>query len=731
MRRAITISLLFLMAIFSGGHTAAQGTRPKIAILLFLPQNMEAISLMDAIPTLLTNSVAKTDYFEILERKKIEKAIELEGYKLNTIKMNELINIGNKLGLDFVITGDVQKERGTITAQIKVLYIRGQRSAVKTITTTEAGIHTKINEATAIIVNEVKEHISADAAESIKKDSITSPFDLKAIGKAKKITIKWRHNEPQNTRGFKVYRAKDEEGPFTLIGTVPDTTFEDENPSLTEPVFYRVNAVHKNGLESKPSDILKAQTVVGPPPPIILDIQSDIKSVHLTWRPYPGSPAANFKIYRKETGGKDFAYITSVPGANTTHTDKGLKDNITYYYALTTVDPKGVESDLSKILEVKTHNLLPRIRPEGGKIRRIPLRWDVHPSKVVEGYRIYRAVDKMGDYALLAVIKERMTNTYLDKKGLADLGTYWYRISALNKDGLETDLSEAVSVTTRGIPPGPQEFTAKNLEQRKVTLKWKPLKSPEDEIKGYYIFRAMEVNGEYKKIAEISNPDADLFIDKDKPLQDNTTYYYKIASYNSAAVSSNLSEPVSSTTKAPPAQPKGVRANSGEIKQVTLSWQPNPEKDIKEYIIFRSGTDKGSEKNMTARGKTVYIDTGLQDGAQYTYTLKAIDEGGLSSEPSPPVSAATKPLPAKPSGLTISDKDGGKILQWPPNPEKDVKQYIVYKKGFLGLAKKIATVQTNFWVVQEGKGKSEFFVTAVDESGLESEGSELIIIEIK
>ncbi|MEW6674993.1 MAG: hypothetical protein AB1348_03085 [Nitrospirota bacterium] len=715
---------------------AGADIKPRIAFLMFVPKNIEATALMDTIPTLLTMAVGRTGHFEILERKKIEKGIELEGFKISSIKMEDLFNVGSKLGLDFCVFGDVQKEGSTITANIKVLDIRVQKVCSEhALTTTEGGLHDKVKEVSPIIAGRICECFSAVFTKVAKKDErhIEPPYSLRATGGTKRIRIKWSHSNLQNIIGFKVYRARDKGGPYVLLGTVSDMTFVDENPALNEPLFYKVRAVNKNGIESEFSDAIEARTVAGPLPPIFLNIESDIKSAHLRWMARPGSEVSGFKVYRKEITEKEFKEITSVPGDITVYTDRGLKDDTTYHYVLTAIDSKGTESEISSILEAKTLKPPDGLKAEGGKIRKILLNWNVHSSSVVDGYRIYRAVDKMADYKPIAKIKDRITNNCLDTEGLNDSATYWYRISAYNKDGIETDMSDAVSATTRGIPPVPQGLTAKDREPRRASLKWDVIKSPDDEIKGYLIFRSTEEKGEYKKIAEITNHEENLFIDKYPSLRDDTTYYYKIASYNSAGVSSDLSSPISSTTKALPHVPRGLLANSREVKQVTLMWEPNLEKDIKLYNLYRAVSgDKDFEKIASVKSKTVYVDTGLKDGTEYSYTIEAVDEDGLISELSPPVTAVTKPLPMKPTGLRVSDKDGKKMVQWDPSPEKDVKQYNVYKKGFLGISQKIATVQSNSWVIDEvKKGKLEVFVTALDETGLESEGSELIVIEGK
>jgi fibronectin type 3 domain-containing protein/TolB-like protein len=735
MRKAIAFCLLVLLACTTAGPfplvADAAVVKPKIALFMLVPKNIEAIPLIDSIPSLLTMGLSKFDYFEIIERKKIEKEIELGGYKLGSIKTQDLFILGEKLGFDFCVVGDVLKQRGTLEVNIKVVDIRAQKvSSERTFTTTEGRLNLELNSVVAMIMERTRELSPAAVAPTKEEVVAKPPQDLKVKSGTKTIRISWNHTEPQQVSGFKVYRAKNEEGPYVPIGTVDQMFFVDEDPVLREPAFYRVAAVNVKGAEGDFSNPIKAWMVEGPPPPIFVNLEADIKVAYLKWMVRPGYEAARVKLYRREESEKDFKEITSLSGKDITITDRGLKDDTTYYYALTVMDAKGNESDLSKILETKTLKSPDGLKAEGGKIRRINLGWNIHPSDIIEGYVVYRAADKTKEYGPIAKIKDRKTNTYIDKEGLGDATTYWFRVSAINKNGQETDPSEAVSAATRGVPPTPQGFAGKDREARRISLRWEPVRSPEDEIRGYYIFRGTEEKGEYKNITRIKSPDTTSFVDNDPPLKDNTAYYYRISSYNSVEVAGELSAPIGATTKSLPAMPGGVEAKSGEVKQVTLSWQPNPEKDIKEYLIFRSGSgDKELSKIASVKGATSYVDKGLKDGTKYAYSLKAVDEDNLMSEPSPSITVDTKPLPQKPSGLMITEKEDRKLLQWDANPEKDVKQYAVYRKGFLGMSQKIAVVQENSWMIpSDMKGKNELFVKALDETGLESEGSDPMVL---
>lgn len=736
MQKRVILSLLIggLLLAATPTQRASSDIKPRIAFLPFVPESIEATSLMDTIPTLLTMAVSKTGYFEIVEKKKVERGLELEGYRVSSVKMDELFKVCSKLGFDFSVIGSVQKQGGVITAIIKVVDIRAQKICLEdTIVTPEGGLNDRINNLSTIISQRARECFSTGVGkiETVER-TIEPPPDLRVAGGGRKIKITWSYRDPQNIIGFKVFRAKNEDGAYMVIGTVSGTTFTDETPPLNEPLFYRVKTISKNGIESAFSKTVEASAVAGPPAPIFLNIELDIKTAYLKWRAHPGSRAASFRVYRKDISEKEFKEITSLPSESTAYTDKGLKDDATYQYALTSIESRENESDYSRILEAKTPKAPEGLKAESGKIRRVPLSWNRHPSNSVEGYRIYRAVEKNADYKPIGRTKERTVTNYTDPEGLLDLAIYWYKVAAYNKEGLETDLSEGVSATTRGKPPVPRGLTAKDRELRKVSLRWEPVKSEADEIRGYYIFRSLEEKGSYGNIGKTTGADKGSFTDNDPPLNDHTTYYYKIASYNSVGVNSDLSEHVSSTTKKPPEIPKGLKATSREVKQVTLIWEANLEKDIKHYTIFRADSDSKDYKETTSvKGKISYINTGLKDGMKYAYTIQAVDEDGLASAKSGPVTASTKPLPTKPTGLRASEKDGQTVSQWNVNPERDIKQYIVYKKGFLGISQKMATVQNNSWTITERKEKLELFVTAVDESELESEASDIILIEKK
>lgn len=719
-----------MTALFYIVQADASDTKPRVAVLLFVPQNMEATSLMETIPTVLTSAFNRTNYFKIVERRIVDKEILLKGYQISSLKNEELSKIGGALGLDFIIYGDVKKGAGIVTVTINVLDIKVQTPCYQnTLAVSEGVLNDKLIEICNVITTRTIECFNHIASVKKEKEYVEVPYDLKVSQEDKKISLAWKYNSIQHISGFKIYRATGKHETYMMIGAVPGLSFVDSNPPVTESVYYKITAVYINGMEGRPSDIVDVRLAGEQMPPIFLNIIPDIKSAHLKWRAYPKSSGSGFKIYRK-TAEEEFREIASVSDDNSKYTDKGLNDDTLYNYALSSVDSKGITGGLSAILKTTTIKAPDGVTAEGGKIRQILISWNALSSDDVKGYHIYRSADKTSGYKQIADINDRKSNNYFDKKDLGDLAEYWYRITGYNSEDMDTDMSNAVSAVTRGKPPVPQGPAAKDREPRKASIRWEIVNSPDDEIMGYAVFRSTEENGKYEKIAGIHKPEEGSFIDMEPPLKDNTLYYYRISSYNSAGVYSNMSIPVSSTTKALPGIPTGLSAKSGEVKQITLAWNPNSEEDITGYNVYRGKSeDNFFEKLAFVKGRTDYIDAGLKDGDSYFYSIDAVDKDNLKSGLSSPVTAVSKLLPVKPSGLRISNKDGRKILLWDANPEKDIKEYNIYKKGFLGISLKVAAVQGNSWIIEGIRGGAEIFLRALDETGLESNVSDLFFIE--
>ncbi|UCD70786.1 MAG: fibronectin type III domain-containing protein [Syntrophobacterales bacterium] len=245
----------------------------------------------------------------------------------------------------------------------------------------------------------------------------------------------------------------------------------------------------------------------------------------------------------------------------------------------------------------------------------------------------------------------------------------------------------------------------------------------ETEIKEYIVSRATSESGPYKKIKRLSMKRRASLSFKDRNVQADGTYFYRYLVRTKNGFKSPLSETVCAQKKKVPQIPSVLRALGEQARRIPLSWNPNPEKDIKHYIIYRSDDAGKKYKKIAAEpgDKTDFIDTKLTDGTTYYYKIKAVDGDGLESEFSETVSAITKAVPSSPKGLKAERGRGKVIISWEANPEADITRYHIYKKRAHGFKKSGSTQELSYSDENLRDGKTYIYkVTAVDKDGLES-----------
>ncbi|HIJ96214.1 MAG TPA: hypothetical protein HPP94_10870 [Desulfuromonadales bacterium] len=726
------LSLVFLLILLTGWGLADESSfRPRLGCIPFMAGSLQAMAFTEDISSSLLNSIDRSRYFEVVERKKIEQFIELEGMRLDNLDHERILKIGAKAGLDYVVHGSVDvSEVGTLL-DISLLSVRNRKVLLKqTFRISQTDFARNLLEIAGTIVERVKNGINQPpvVVPDVVAAPVTAPSNLEASGTTSSIRLRWKSNMKQ-VSGFNIYRGTSPTGPFSLQATSSETSYTDESMKLNDVFFYCVAAVSQNGSVSERTPIVKGATAVAPLAPIFLNVEPDIKGARLVWRPRLGSGSDpltevhGYRIYRRQIEETAFTLVARLPVDVVSYTDSGLSEGVKYCYTITAHNNDGTESDYSALLSTLPLPSPNALRVSSGKIRHIPIAWDRYADKA-DGYVLYRSEKKEGPYTSIAILDGLAVTSYSDH-GLADSTTYWYRMGVYKKNTTETAPSEAVAATTRSIPPTPAHLSAASSQPRKVTLKWQNAVTPDDEIAAVIIYRTIDEKGVVlEKIGEVEASQTE-FVDEKPALQDKTTYYYRIASRNSGGAMSRQTTVVSATTKSPPASPTNFTGTSGGVKRAVLSWDKNSESDIREYHIFSKNPTDALFKQIATVVENQYQNTELQDGTEYIFKIRAIDKDGLMSDFSLPAVIKTKAVPAKVTGFNAVDLVN-RVVSWTPNQEKDVRNYNVYKKGFLGIQQKIASVQGTQWQVNETKGAIALFVTAFDDSGLESEPSDVV-----
>ena len=741
--------LIFLILFFFCQTTPIASYQTKLSVFHFTPVNLDAAVYGTTVTNMLVDYIKTESSMVVLGRKELETFLYLNDLQQSDDVKNAL-DIGARLGLDAIVIGSVAKKGPVISINCKVLQIAQKKIIMETRVRLvgESGLSSEIRKLSRLITAAISRNINVDIPkiQSIPKAAkkTGSSVNIKARPGSLKISLSWDDPPGIIASGYKIYRSISKSGPFAKIAQVTEPEYIDQGLMKNSTYYYKIKVYDSKGQLSDSSKIISATTALTPHSPIIFNTDSRIKSIQITWAPNPikskdPSQLKGYKLYQSKKEGGSYKEIGNILGKDmksgkdkVTYLDKNLVDGEDYYYKLTAYNEKDMESDFSSTIRGTAINIINGVSSEGDMIREIKLSWNPAKSGHVKGYFIYRSTEKNNGFSKIKKLKERGTKNFTDDKELGDLTPYYYYVTAFDSSLDETAPSEIVSAITKGKPSVPKNLKAESGLAKKVRLAWPA--NPQEEIKGYKLYRSINRRENYVLIKKISGRNSNKFLDQGisvQKLDDKTTYYYQLTTYNKVDVESLMSEVASATTKPRPTRPIGLKGESLQVKVIPLTWLHNPEKDIVSYHIFRSEEpdEKYSRVSRVKREKNKYLDKRLKDGQQYYYKIQAEDKDGLLSDMSDTISVKTKPRPKSPEGLT-ADYQGGMVnLSWMPNNEPDIGSYIVYKKGFSEMTKIAIVEETKFSDSGLAPGKeATYSVTAVDKDGLESEPSQKIAV---
>jgi hypothetical protein len=144
--------------------------------------------------------------------------------------------------------------------------------------------------------------------------------------------------------------------------------------------------------------------------------------------------------------------------------------------------------------------------------------------------------------------------------------------------------------------------------------------------------------------------------------------------------SSPASNPAGIIPQEVPGSPRGLTATLDQLR-IILDWEaPERNADLANvYLVSRSDRPE----TLVVMGRH-FEDPEYEQDKVYTYTVTA----AVSRENGPVpgltgvsvrVTAKDTTKPATPSGLTFQSLEPGLLLQWAPNKERDLKEYLVFR----------------------------------------------------
>ncbi|MCX7635712.1 MAG: CsgG/HfaB family protein, partial [Syntrophales bacterium] len=101
---------------------AAQGSLVKLSVFNFGVVNIDASGYGTTVSNMLINSLSADPSLVILDRKELESFLSLNDLQQND-DLNNMANIGSRLGLDMIVAGNVEKRGAVITIRTHVVQV--------------------------------------------------------------------------------------------------------------------------------------------------------------------------------------------------------------------------------------------------------------------------------------------------------------------------------------------------------------------------------------------------------------------------------------------------------------------------------------------------------------------------------------------------------------------------------------------------------------------------------
>ncbi len=435
------------------------------------------------------------------------------------------------------------------------------------------------------------------------------------------------------------------------------------------------------------------------------------------------------------------------------YVDTTAKTNERYLYTVelnSANNPKNVQVENgSAIAEISTIKKLPKPFDFIGifEDKKVTLAWDYKQlSDTYTTYFIEKAVGNtdftpLGNLPVMQMSPDAPGMLYIDSLKQNDIECR-YRIRGKTIFGNFGPYSEIISgVGKNGLKYSPKITNYKITKDETISIQWEYPKEAEKDIIGFELLHSeTDRENSYKTITENIAPAQRKITTKSLA----PSNYYKIAVVGKNHTKrSSFSVLIQPNDTIPPSAPKALEGKIDSLGIAHLKWQPNTEKDLEGYHIFRADV-KGKELvRVTPQAIT---NNYFQDSVQITnlgdkvyYYVTATDIRKNQSVPSK-ILELSKPDVIKPQPPTFSDykiEEGTITLKWIKSYSSDVVKHQLYRidleeeKPIAKVVFETQKIQPNYSYTDEdieaGK-RYRYYLIAIDKSNLLSEKSQEITL---
>ena len=267
------------------------------------------------------------------------------------------------------------------------------------------------------------------------------------------------------------------------------------------------------------------------------------RTAKIIWRPHSNLGVKSYIVERKTIEDEEWQQLAEIEGRlNAEYIDTELKDNYIYKYRVKVKTYDDIVSSSSKIVKTVTKALpigINTIHTTQSLPKKIDITWEKSKEEDFYRYHLYRSESIDGNYELIAAL----FNAKFTDKLKEDGKTYFYRVSVVDKDGLES-VNDVLSVQgTSLVRPNAPAIINASLEAHTITLSWNRV---DPRTMSYKVVRNFKAGWFDEEVTEFKGIQKRKFVDQN--VQANSTYTYTIYAVDKYGISSLSSETVTLKT---------------------------------------------------------------------------------------------------------------------------------------------------------------------------------------
>lgn len=297
-----------------------------------------------------------------------------------------------------------------------------------------------------------------------------------------------------------------------------------------------------------------------------------------------------------------------------------------FFWALAiTILLLSCEPPVEEVVKVIAPTYKPgNIRQVFSHVDSIRLTWDNVSSR--KEFIVKRSDTLEGSYIEVGRVN---SNYYTDYK-LTTATVYYYKISYINSDGVESAESDSFVAITAIPAVAGFEIPTFDADKLEVSIKW----LQNVEATGYELFREQNLDGNFTLITPTPLASG-VTSYLDNTIVPNISYRYKIRAYKELAsgLKSYSEDSSIKNVTVNRAIPQGIVVKSVGEGVVELNWRPvnAPTLGLKGYYVYRAEDFKDIDSSYSVVGNIPlspnpsFIDKNLSPGKKYFYKIASYD----------------------------------------------------------------------------------------------------------